>query len=830
MKGNNVSDDPSITDPPPEPDGPGREAIEVLYRFVAAIELTPTIAVHSIDRAGIVRFWNRSCVALFGIPASDAVGKPLTSLARRLNGDEEFASVLESVWLNGSAAARDWHIARQDGQERWTYSTHFAVRRDGAPQQLFCMEVDITRRKVEELALAVAGANFHQLFTRSNDAIVLVQGKLIIDANPAALQLFHCTDKEQMIGRSLLDFSPITQPSGETSANGDATNASETYEAGNRRFEWRYQLHDGTSFWAEVLLTSVALNHEFLSFAVIRDISVRKEAENALQLAAQVFENARDAILVLDPHYHVISVNQAFGDITGFALDEVLGKDVPGLRAGVHEPTFYQQIWDYVSTQDHWEGELWSVRSNGEKFPAWAALTAIRDGQGQVTNYMAILADITGRKRIEERTRHLAEHDFLTDLPNRVLFLDRLQLALATARRQHTKLAIMFIDLDRFKQINDGHGHQVGDQVLKEVARRLTGCVRTVDTVSRLGGDEFVILLAGIGGVDQAAHIATNVMHSVAQPMTVGGQEMSLSVSIGIAMHPGDGDDIESLLKNADVAMYHAKQSGRDDFQFFNQAMNAHVIERVQMENKLREALERQEFVLEYQPEVAIDTGLTIGVEALLRWRHPERGLLPPDQFLAAAEECGLIVPIGEWVLGEACAQAQRWRAQGMPVVVSVNLSSVQFFHENLVACIDEALRVSGLPPQFLDLEITEGVIMNGDEDTVATVQALHQRGLRLTIDDFGTGYSSLSFLRRYPLSKLKIDRSFIQDISRDPNDAAMIPAIIAVARSLKLRVVAEGVETAEQLRFLQEHGCDEYQGYYASIASSDPDLTRRHS
>jgi diguanylate cyclase (GGDEF)-like protein/PAS domain S-box-containing protein len=818
MKGATVSDDPSVTDPPVEPAGPGLEALDVLYRFVAAIELTPTVAVHSIDRAGIVRFWNRSCVALFGISAKDAVGKPLTSLGERSNHLERFETMLESVWRSGSAASRDWHIRRVDGKELWTYSTHFTVKRDGAPMQLFCMEVDITRRKAEELALAAAGENFRQLFQRSYDAIVLVQDKLIIDANPAAVRLFHCASKDELVGHSLLDFSPPTQPSGEALAGAD----------GNQRFERRYQLADDTAFWAEVLLTSVALDHELLSFAVIRDITARKEAETTLLLAAQVFENARDAIMVLDKEFKVVSVNQAFADITGYLPEQVLGKDVPGLN-GVHEPGFYQHIWDYVAIQDHWEGELWSVRGNGDKFPAWAAMTAIRDVRGEVSNYMVILSDLTSRQRVDERTRHLAEHDFLTDLPNRVLFLDRLQLALATARRQGTRLAVMFIDLDRFKQINDGHGHQVGDLVLKEVAQRLVHCVRTVDTVSRLGGDEFVVLLTGIGGVDQAAHVASTVMESVAQAIEVDGQSLSLSVSIGIAMFPGDGGNVETLLKNADVAMYHAKQSGRNDFQFFSPEMNAHVIERVQMENSLRHAIANQEFVLEYQPEVAIDSGLTIGVEALLRWRHPERGLLLPDQFLPVAEECGLIVPIGEWVLREACAQTQRWRAEGMPVVVGVNLSTVQFLHDNLVGCVDEALRSSGLPPQFLDLEITEGVIMNGDAATVATVDALHRRGVRLTIDDFGTGYSSLSFLRRFPLSKLKIDRSFVDDITSAPNDAAIIPAIIAVARSLKLRVIAEGVENEAQLRFLQQHGCDEYQGFYASMASPAPDLTRRH-
>jgi predicted signal transduction protein with EAL and GGDEF domain len=314
-------------------------------------------------------------------------------------------------------------------------------------------------------------------------------------------------------------------------------------------------------------------------------------------------------------------------------------------------------------------------------------------------------------------------------------------------------------------------------------------------------------------------------MLAVAQPVRFEGQDIHLSVSIGIALGPNDGADVDTLLKHADIAMYHAKQGGRSAFQFFSEEMNAHVVERVQMENKLRQAIDNGEFVLEYQPEVEIRSGRTIGAEALIRWRHPERGLLLPHQFIPIAEESGLIVPIGAWVLHEACRQGRAWRDAGFPVVVGVNLSNVQFVHDHLLQHVDAALHGSGLAPQYLDLEITERVIMNGDAHTLATVKALRARGVRLTIDDFGTGYSSLSFLRRFPLSKLKIDRSFIDDITGDPADASMIPAIIAVARSLKLRVLAEGVETAEQLHYLRQHGCDEYQGHYASMAMAAPDL-----
>jgi diguanylate cyclase (GGDEF)-like protein/PAS domain S-box-containing protein len=811
-------------------EAPGLAALEVLYRFVAAVELTPNVAVHSSDRAGIVRYWNRTCHLLFGVSAREAVGQPLTSLVAHPGHEAEFAAVLESVWLTGKAPlARDWCVRLPDGSERWVYSSHFPVSRDGQTQQVLCMEIDVTGRKTDEQALLRAGANFRQLFERSTDAIVLARGREIVDVNPAAVRLFRCDGKPDMVGRSLLDFSPPFQPSGEASMARDAALAALTFVDGNQRYEWMYQTCAGESFWAEVLLTSVAIDHQHLSYAVIRDISLRKSTERTLAMAAQVFENCRDAILILDSAYRVAAVNGAFSDITGFSPLEVIGQEVPSLRAGLHEPAFYQQIWDYVDSHGHWEGEVFSARRGGEVFPVWAALTAIHDGANRITSYMAILSDITDRKQVEAHTRHLAEHDFLTDLPNRVLFLDRLQQALATARRQHTKVAVMFVDLDRFKAINDTHGHQAGDTVLKEVAARLVRCVRGVDTVSRQGGDEFVVILADIGGADQAAHVAGSVMQAVSQPMMVGQHQINLSTSIGISICPSDGDDVDTLLKHADVAMYHAKQNGRNAFRFFSPEMNAHVVERVQMENKLRQALENKEFLLEYQPEIDIASGRTIGVEALIRWRHPQRGLLQPDQFIGVAEACGLMVPIGEWVLREACAQARAWRDGGCPVVVAVNLSNVQFIHDKLLACVDDALASSGLEAKFLDLEITEGMIMNGDAATIATVNALRQRGVQLTVDDFGTGYSSLSTLRRYSLSKLKIDRSFVDDITRDPLDAAIIPAIIAVARSLKLRVIAEGVETAEQLRFLQQHGCDEYQGYYASMASTNPDLTRRH-
>jgi diguanylate cyclase (GGDEF)-like protein/PAS domain S-box-containing protein len=819
-----VDDEAHLTRAGSDSDGPGHAALDLLYRFVAAVELTPTVAVHAIDRDGIICFWNNTCSELFGILPDQALGQPLARLVSHREREGEFGALLEQVWMSGQAAPPcDWQVDCASGKQLWLYSTVFPAHRDGAPQQVFCMDIDVSSRKREEMALLQASGNFRLLYERSLDAIVLIEGENIIDANPAALRLFRCERKSRMLGKTLLDFSPATQPSGEASLIGAAAIAAQTFRDGNLRHEWRYQLGDGSGFWADVLLTSVTLDHHFLSYAVIRDISQRKASEQHLAMAAQVFEHCRDAILILDQAYLILAVNQAHADITGFAHDEVIGTSGHELHAETHDGAFYQRIWDEVAAHGHWKGEIWSVRKSGQRYPASVALTAIRDGQHGSIHFMAVLADITDRRRNEEYTRHLAEHDFLTDLPNRVLLIDRLHQALAAARRKHSKVAVMFLDLDRFKLINDNFGHHVGDLLLKEVALRLARCVRGVDTVSRQGGDEFIIILADIGGEEQAAHVAASVMQAVALVTRVGEIEVNIGTSIGISIYPGDGEDVDTLLKHADVAMYHAKQNGRNEYRFFSPEMNAQVVERIGLENKLRHALAEGQFELEYQPEIDIGSGRTIAVEALIRWRHPELGLLLPDQFIPVAEACGLMVPIGEWVLQQACARARAWRDEGFPVVVAVNLSNAQFLHSKLVDFVGAALERSGLPPQYLELEITEGVIMSGDTATISTLNRLHANGVQLAVDDFGTGYSSMGDLRHFPLSKLKIDRSFVGDITGRPDQASIIPAIIALARSLKLKVTAEGVETAEQLRYLEQHGCDEYQGYYANMTAGKP-------
>jgi diguanylate cyclase (GGDEF)-like protein len=469
------------------------------------------------------------------------------------------------------------------------------------------------------------------------------------------------------------------------------------------------------------------------------------------------------------------------------------------------------------------------VGCNGSQFWAEVLLTALAPDlvvatmhdisarkQDQLALSLALLSDVGERRRSEERTRHLAEHDFLTDLPNRVLLLDRLSLALATARRKRTRLAILFLDLDRFKNINDTLGHHVGDMLLQEVAARLARCVRSVDTVSRQGGDEFVIILSELGGVDQTAHVAASVLNAISQEFVLEPHRLHVSTSIGISIYPDDGADIDTLIRNADLAMYHAKESGRNGFQFFSPEMNAQIVERVAFENDLRRALREQQFVLEYEAQIDIASARPLAAEALIRWRHPMLGLLRPERFIAVAEDCGLMVPIGRWVLEQACLQARRWHDAGHPLTVAVNLSQTQFLQKNLADSVREALELSGLAPQWLELELTEAVIMKHSASAPATLQALRELGVRLAIDDFGTGYTRVGHLREYPFDKLKIDQTFVGGIGDGDGAAPAVTTIIAMARSLGLTVLAEGVETQAQLHFLRRHGCDQYQGHYA--------------
>jgi diguanylate cyclase (GGDEF)-like protein/PAS domain S-box-containing protein len=537
-----------------------------------------------------------------------------------------------------------------------------------------------------------------------------------------------------------------------------------------------------------------------------------------LHLAHKVIEASLEGIVITDARGIIEFVNPAFTRLTGYASDEVIGKTPSVLRSGRHDKAFYAAMWAALGTQDVWQGEIWNRRKNGDLYPEWLTINAIRDDSGAVSQYAAIFTDITDRKRTEERIKNLAYFDILTGLPNRRLLIDRLQVAIANAHRRGTKLAILFLDLDLFKRINDSLGHGAGDQVLIEVAGRLARCLREGDTVARLGGDEFVILVPELGEEEFAAKLAGRVIGQVKQSFMVEEHELFVTTSIGIALYPDDGRSAEVLLKNADTAMYRAKDLGRNSYQLYTATMNARSFERLAMESSLRHALARQEFILAYQVKVDLSTGRMSGVEALVRWRHPEMGLVPPAEFIPLAEAMGLISEIGAWVMNTACRQCKSWHDLGLPPVrVAVNVSALQFQDGDVAGMVRRALEESGLDPSHLELELTESVLMQQVEEAVRILGDLRATGVRISIDDFGTGYSSLAYLKRMPLDALKIDRSFVHDIVEGGDGATIVSTIINLAHNLKLKAVAEGVETQAQADFLRAQGCDEIQGFLVS-------------
>ena len=543
----------------------------------------------------------------------------------------------------------------------------------------------------------------------------------------------------------------------------------------------------------------------------------RKHAELQLQLKARVFEQGNESIVITDAQNRIVRVNSAFSRITGYSDAEVLGRNPSLLSSGRQDGAFYCEMWASLLARGWWQGEVWNRRKDGSLYPEWLSLSVLRDRAGAIINYVALATDISQRKVDEEKIRTLADFDALTGLPNRRLLQDRIDTALSQAQRQGESLALMFLDLDRFKNVNDSLGHHAGDQLLTQVALRLKSVLREQDTVCRVGGDEFVLLCTSTDATG-AAHVAQKLQEMTAQRYLVDQQELAMTFSIGIALFPDDGDSFEKLSMSADTAMYRAKQAGRNAYRFFTAEMQLESNRQLELENGLRRALDLKQLSLVYQPQVSLQDGRVLGMEALLRWQHPTLGPVSPLEFIPVAEESGLILPIGEWVLRTATRQLRAWIDAGLPrLQLAVNLSAVQFRHANLPELVSQVLLDAGLAPECLELELTESVAMSDPVGAIAIMNQLHQRGVRMLIDDFGTGYSSLSYLKRFRVYKLKIDQSFVQDISTDPDDKAIVVAIIALARSLGFQTIAEGVETQGQLDFLRQQGCDEVQGYYFS-------------
>ena len=546
-----------------------------------------------------------------------------------------------------------------------------------------------------------------------------------------------------------------------------------------------------------------------------RRIALELSQEN-LHLARQVIEASRDGIMVTDANGFILSVNPAFTRITGYSAKEAIGNTPALLKSGRHDTAFYQTMWQAVAKHDHWAGEIWNRRKNGETYPEWLTINAIRNRSGEISKFAAILTDITERKKSEQQIENLAYFDMLTGLPNRQLFHDRLNIAIANANRNGHRLGVVFIDLDLFKRINDTLGHTIGDRLLQEVAQRIEAEVREGDTLARMGGDEFTLLLQEVGNEDTIASLVKRIIETIARPLRLESNTLYTTASAGISLYPDDGVDSETLVRNADTAMYRAKENGRNGYQFYTATMNASSLEHLEMENHLRQALKNEEFSLHYQAKVAAETGRVNGVEALIRWHHQELGYIAPGLFIPLAEHLGLIPELGDWVLRTAIAQCREWIDLGIDTFhMAVNVSARQLtqpgFSQRLISLLQEA----EIEPRFLELELTESAIMERPDQVVPMLTALKSRGIQISIDDFGTGYSNFGYLKRLPISKLKIDISFIRDVPTNSDDSELVAAMIAMAHKLNLSVTAEGVENLQQVTFLRQQQCDELQGYF---------------
>lgn len=548
----------------------------------------------------------------------------------------------------------------------------------------------------------------------------------------------------------------------------------------------------------------------------------RKMLEQNLQIAAIAFES-QEGMMVTDANRVILRVNSAFSQITGYSEDEIIGKHPGMLSSGRHDKEFYAAMWESIVNTGSWEGEVWNRRKNGEVYPAHLTFTAVKSRDGMTVNYVATLVDITSRKSAEEEIQHLAYYDSLTRLPNRRLLLDRLNQALVTSARGKGEGAVLFLDLDHFKTLNDTLGHDVGDMLLQQVAERLTSCVREGDTVARIGGDEFVIMLEGLSqslfeAAAQAEAVCEKILTALNKPYQLGTYEYHTTTSIGATLFNGHELEIDELLKQADIAMYQSKTAGRNAIRFFDPVMQEVINNRAALERELHKAFESEQFQLHYQLQVN-NLGQLLGAEALIRWMHPERGMVLPFHFISLAEEIGLILPIGKWVIDTACAQLKTWQESEFTrnLVLSINVSAKQFRKADFVQQIQNAVNRYGIDPSLLKLELTESLLLDDVEEIIATMTTLREIGVQFSLDDFGTGYSSLMYLKRLPLNQLKIDQSFVRDLITDGSDQAIVHTIIAMAKSLSLDIIAEGVETEEQLKFLLNKGCTAYQGYLFS-------------
>jgi diguanylate cyclase (GGDEF)-like protein/PAS domain S-box-containing protein len=774
------------------------------------------IVLFSVDTAGAITFIQGQGIAALNLDPENIIGRPvweiwaaypeiIQSFRRAFAGDS--VTSLAAITLAGQDRVFEYRLAPERDEH-------------GRVTGVICIATDVTQRNRAEDALRESERALTTLLSN-------LPGYAFRVRNDDGFTLEYVSDGIfDITGHTAAEFisgsvgvQEVAHPDDRKMIVEAAISAVESRELS--AIEYRIVTAAGETKWVWGQSQVVVDEDSDAVIALegfVSDITERKRAEHALAESEErhrdLFENARDAMFTYNLRGRMISANRRMTELTGYTNEEFLALNLGQVIATDYHLLAAEAL-KRVFNGDSAPYELEIRAKDGRRIPLEITSRIILGKRGEPKTVQAIGRDITERKQAEETIRRLAYHDGLTSLPNRTFFENRLRLALARARREHKMLAVMFLDLDSFKVVNDTLGHGAGDKLLQAVAHDLATLVRDGDTVARVGGDEFTLLLAGIEGPEDATEIAQRILECLRQSRVINGTEFRTTGSIGITTYPADGDEGETLLRNADTAMYRAKERGRDNYQLYTASMNAKMMERIAVERDLRHALDRDELTLFYQPIVVVETGVITGAEALLRWRHPQRGIVPPDEFIPLAEETGLILEIGEWVLRQACRQVRQWREQGLAVdLVAVNLSARQLQQEDLVERIAGILRESGVSPDSIQLEITEGAVLKNVDYAIAMLRQLGGMGIQIALDDFGTGYSSLTYLKRFPIDAVKIDRSFVRDLEHDASDATIVSTVIAMAESMHLNVIAEGVETENQLEFLRQRGCKEYQGY----------------
>jgi len=722
---------------------------------------------------------------------------------------------IAEVFANGASDAEADFVSR-DGTRSPYYFSGVRIDLNGQPC-LLGVGVDISARKQAERSIRDSEGKFRELFERSGDAILIIENETFVDCNHATVEMLGYHSKEEFLNLHPSKLSPEFQPDGKLSRIKADEMMETAIRNGTHRFEWDHVRKSGQIFPVEVLLTAVSTTPEKrIIHTVWRDITERKRSESEGNLAATVFRHTADGILITSASSDIISVNQAFTDITGYAAHDVIGKNPRILKAGRHDGEFYHTMWQHISEQGVWKGEIWNRRKNGEIFPTWQTITSIRSKTGETLNYVSVFSDITEIKLSQERLERLAHFDEVTGLPNRVLFNKRVTLARNQAIRDNTKIAIMLFDLDGFKNVNDSFGHPIGDDLLRILAQRLNHCTRVEDTLARLGGDEFALLVVGLNSGDDTIDVIRTILEVSQQPFLVEGHTILVSSSIGVSVFPDDALESTDLIRNADAAMYEAKAKGKNTYRFYQAEMTLKAQKRLALEREIRRAIEQHEFEVWYQPQIDLARNCYLGAEALIRWRHPVRGLVSPADFIPLAEQNGLILPIGELVLKQVCADCHEWQLTKLdPKRLSINIAGPQFYRSDIVTIIERLMHEYDIPQGRLEIEITETFMLENPQEIKEILLKIQRLGITTAIDDFGTGYSSLAYLRELPIDTLKIDRAFIHDVPASEKGIAIVRAILALGKSMGYNVVAEGIETLEQFEFLRAEGCAEGQGYY---------------